>query len=107
MSGANHTQPYPVVTTVKLANGQLTVKGTLQSDPSTNHAVELFGNAACDPSRFGEGMTYLAQVKVLTDASGQGSFTVNIPYNGAAKPVVTATATNVKKGTTSEFSACK
>jgi parallel beta-helix repeat protein len=105
-ANGNDLQDAPVITTVKLANGQLTMKGTLTSTPVRNFAVELFANPSCDPSGFGEGKRLLTQVKVTTDSTGKGSFNVTIPFKGAAKPVVTSTATNTASGNTSEFSQC-
>jgi hypothetical protein len=105
--GGNHGQPAPVLTSVKVANGQLTVKGTLLSAPSQGYAIDVFGNDVCDPSGAGEGQTFLVGDKLTTDGSGKGMFSVKTPFNQSAPPVVTATATNTKTGDTSEFSQCK
>ena len=106
-SGGNHAQAAPALSNVKLANGQLTIKGTLQSHPSQDFAIELFANAVCDPSGAGEGLRFLGNDKLTTDASGFGSFTFKAPFNGASAPVITATATRSKTGDTSQFSVCK
>jgi hypothetical protein len=105
--GGNRTQAAPALTNVKLANGQLTVKGTLASVPSRDFSIELFGNPACDPSGAGEGASFLVAHKVTTDSSGSATFTIKTPYGGASAPVVTGTDTNTKTGDTSGFSQCK
>ena len=107
VAGGNDQPFEPSLTNVKLANGQLTVKGTLVGIPSQDFTIEVFGSPVCDPSGAGEGQDFLASRKVTTDSSGSATYTIKFAYGGAAAPVVTATDTNVKNGNTSEFSACK
>lgn len=101
--GSNRLQNFPVLTSAVTGTVTNAVAGTLQSLPSTSFAVDLFSNAACDPSGNGEGQTYLATVTVTTDAAGGAGFTASVPAAGG--PVITATATD-PAGNTSEFSAC-
>ena len=77
------------------------VTGTLNSKPNTDYTVELFASAACDPSGFGQGSTYLGDTTVHTDGSGNGSFSGTVA-NGSG--VATATVTGPEA--TSEFSGC-
>jgi hypothetical protein len=107
LAGGNNQPLEPFLTNVKLANGQLTVKGSLFGDPSQNYSIEVFGSPVCDPSGTGEGQDFLASHKVTTDVGGTASYTIKFAYGGAAAPVVTATDVNSKNGDTSEFSACK
>jgi hypothetical protein len=108
LGGGNHLPFEPALTNVKLANGQLTVKGTLVGIPSRDFSIEVFGNPACDPSGSGEGQSFLASQKVTTDSSGSATFAIKFPYSGtSAAPVVAATDTNSKNGDTSQFSQCK
>jgi hypothetical protein len=107
LAGGNDLPLAPVLTNVKLANGQLTVKGSLLGDSSRDYSIEVFGNPICDPSGAGEGQDYLASHKVTTDSGGTATYTIKFAYGGAAAPVVTATDINSKNGNTSEFSACK
>jgi parallel beta-helix repeat protein len=74
-----------------------TVEGRVDSrDPQT--VIELFANAAADPTGFGEGETFLATA--TPDAKGR--FTATLPA-GLAGQWLTATATD-PLGNTSEFS---
>jgi hypothetical protein len=107
LQGANQFPFPPVLTNVKLANGQLIVKGTLAGAPSQGFAIEVFGSPACDPSGSGEGQSFFIAQKVTTNSSGTATFTIKVPFNQSAAPVVTATATNTKTGDTSQFSQCK
>jgi hypothetical protein len=102
-SGPNGLQNFPVVTSVTRNNTKLSISGTLNSAPNAQFRIELFGNAACDPSGYGEGETYLGHTDVTTDGSGNASFAVALA--AATTPFVTATATDAN-GNTSEFSAC-
>jgi hypothetical protein len=65
---------------------------------------------ACDPTGNGEGERFLkAKDDVVTDASGNASFSVPLDARLAAGEFVSATATNVSgtfSGNTSEFSQC-
>jgi parallel beta-helix repeat protein len=104
-SGPNNLQNYPVLTAVAAgANGGTDVTFTLDSTASTAFRVEVFANAAADPSGFGEGQTFLGATTVTTDGSGHVATTVNVAGVVGAGQTVTATATD-PAGNTSEFSA--
>jgi hypothetical protein len=81
------------------------VAGKLDSLPGQAFVVECFANAACDASGAGEGETFLGSVQVATDGSGHAAFAAQLPQV-AAGSWLTATATHVATGNTSEFSAC-
>ncbi len=101
----NNSQNYPVLTAVAAgANGGTDVTLTLDSTPSTSFRVEVFANAAPDPSGFGEGQTFLGAATVGTDAGGHFAGTVHVPGVVPAGQKVAATATD-PAGNTSEFSA--
>jgi hypothetical protein len=102
-AGGNNLQNFPVVTSASQTGGTITVAGILNSIPSSTFTVELYSNAVCDPSGFGEGETYLGSVPVTTNASGNGTFNIALP--GPATGFLTATATDAANNT-SEFSAC-
>jgi parallel beta-helix repeat protein len=98
-------QNFPVITTANsTATGGL-ITGTLDSTPNSVFEIELFSNTVGDPSGFGEGETSLGVVRIITDATGAATFAFTLRAPLAAGAVVTATATNVGTGTTSEFSA--
>jgi len=104
-TGANNLQNFPVLTSVISTGGTTTIQGTLDSAVSKQFRIELFSNDACDPTGFGEGQNYLGFANVTTNASGQGSFTFNVPTANVVGSFFTGTATD-PSGNTSEFSAC-
>lgn len=104
-SGPNNLQNFPVLSTVTLNNGQLSIQGSLHSTPNTTFRIEFFSNEACDPSGFGEGKTFLGFNQLTTDAAGNILFTVSFPDTSAFVAGVTATATD-PLGNTSEFAFC-
>ena len=104
-TGANNLQNFPVIASVSSTGGTTTLKGTLDSTSSSQFRIELFSNNACDPTGFGEGQNYLGFATVSTNASGQGSFTFNVPTANVVGGFFSATATD-PSGNTSEFSAC-
>ena len=96
-SAPNNGQNTPVLTSVI----GTTVTGTLTSTASTTFRLEFFASPASGPAY--QGQTFLGFTNVIIDPSGQASFTaavLAIPANS----VVTATATNLSTGDTSEFS---
>jgi hypothetical protein len=98
--GPNHFQNFPVLTAA--TNGA--VAGTLSSTPNTTFRIEFFANAQADPCGYGEGQTYLGFVNVTTDGSGNASFTANLStLVPTGQCNITATATNLSTGDTSEF----
>jgi hypothetical protein len=88
-------QGLPVIASVTREGGRLRLRGTL----TTGGLIELFSNAACDPSGHGEGAAFLGSVAVAG-----GEFSALVPADAATGTVVSATAT--ANNATSEFSAC-
>ena len=101
-AGGNLLQNFPVLTSASSDGVTTTITGTLDSFPNGTFDVELFSNAAVDPSGYGEGQVYLGVVSVTTNSTCQGSFNVVLPV-GTAGSFITATATDAA-GNTSEFS---
>ena len=103
--GGNLGQNYPVLTTVSTTGGSTTVSGTLDSTPNTTFNVDLYSNAACGQTGFGEGARLFHTLQVTTGADGRAaiSATVNAPLPTGR--VLTAAATD-PAGNTSEFSPC-
>jgi len=78
------------------------VSGYLLGSANTQYTLDFFFSPVSGPA--GQGQTALPSLTVMTDGSGLANFNLSglsIP-NGM---VVTATATNVASGDTSEFSA--
>lgn len=98
--GPNRLQNYPALQApVAAVGGGRIVRGTLGSTPRTAFRVEFFAS-----SRAGEGEVFLGSVVVFTRADGTTpAFAFRYtPVPG--KPFVTATATSLGTGDTSEFS---
>ena len=105
-SAGNLGQNYPVLTSAIVVAGTANVSGTINSNPSVSLHLEFFANAACDPSGYGEGQTFIGATDVTTDASGNASFGP-LAFSGVppGQAVITSTATSATGGT-SEFSQC-
>ena len=94
-SSANNSQAFPLLIS---ATGN-TVTGLLNSTPSTTYRLEFFSSATTD-----QGQTFLGTVNVTTDAAGIVNFSAPVSAIPAGVQV-SATATNLTTGSTSEFSA--
>ncbi len=105
--GGNRYQNYPVLNGATFDGTKTRVIGTLVSTPSRAHQVDLFTSPTCNASSFGDGLIYLGNVSVTTDANGNGSFDVQFPVGLAEPAGVTSTATDMVSGDTSEFSYCR
>ncbi len=104
--GGNGLQNFPVIQSAVVSSGSTTVSGTLNSLPNSQFSLEFFSNPQCDPSGYGEGANFLGNVTVTTDASGNAAFQATVAPAPAGSSI-TATATHLSTGNTSEFSACQ
>jgi hypothetical protein len=102
--GANNLQNFPVITSVTPAGGSTTIQGTLNSKAAATYDVDFYRSGVCDASGNGEGSLFVGTTSVTTNASGDASFNVTLPFALSPGQVVTATATD-SSGNTSEFSA--
>src|SRR5262249_33775121 len=103
-SGPNDLQNYPVLTTLT-SDGTVThVVGTLNSLPSTTFLVQFFASTSADPSGYGEGERRFHSTQVTTDAAGNAVIDVTLPAPWSFGTLLSATATNLAIGDTSEFS---
>jgi parallel beta-helix repeat protein len=110
VNNGNHYQPAPVITGVAPTPGGTNVSGTFSdsSEPNEFITIQLFANAKCDPSTYGEGQKLIASFTEETDASGNISWADKVtPALSSSMKIVTATATRVSNGDTSRFSGCK
>jgi len=104
--GGNLLQNFPVLTAATSSGGVVHVEGLLNSSPSRAYRVEFFANAVCDPTGYGEGEVFLGAVEVTTDAQGDAVLTADLSGTVPENGWVTATATDIAQGATSEFAAC-
>ncbi len=100
---------HPALDSVVLSGGQVTVYGFVESTEAGFPGefvfiVEVFVNAECDESGFGEGLMSVARDSLDLADSRKGRFALTFP-----KPVLGqwfVTATSSSSGITSEFSPC-
>jgi titin len=83
------------------SNGGNTVSVRLFSTPNTTFLIQYFGSPAGQPD---EGQTFLGSDTVTTNGDGLASFTSALTTALPSGDMVTATATNLTTGDTSEFS---
>ncbi len=102
--GPNDLQNYPVITSASVDAPETIVRGTLNSTANRSFTIDVYRNAAADPSGHGEGQVYAGSTTVTTDASGNASFTC-VFNNSVVSQYYAATATDLVTGDTSEFSA--
>jgi CSLREA domain-containing protein len=109
--GPNNYQNYPVLSLATSDGETLRVGGFLESEPNQDYTIDIFANATCDPSFFGEGENYIGSFTVSTDEGGLVIFDTNnsefgnLPVGAPEPHGISATATG--SGGTSEFSYCR
>src|SRR4030095_13080229 len=104
-TGANRLQNFPVLSSITPASGSTNVKGSLNSNASTQFRIDFYSNQACDASGNGEGAVPFGSTMVTTDANGNATIDVNLSGQLAVNRPLTATATD-PAGNTSEYSTC-
>jgi len=105
LAGGNHGQAAPQITSVQTGGSTTTIGGTLHSASSTQFRLEFFQSKTCDPSGSGEGRIFVGSTNVTTDSGGDVSFFEDVPAIPSGR-AVTATATDLSTGDTSQFSTC-
>jgi hypothetical protein len=105
-TGPNQFQNFPWINSATTDGMATTIIGSLASTPNTTYRIELFSNAACDPSGNGEGQRFLGTINITSAGDGNGGFQVTFGTALAPGTPVTATATD-PAGNTSEFSKCR
>ena len=105
-AGGNGLQNFPELSSATTTGVALSLQGILDSSPSAQFQLEFFASASCDPTGFGQGAVFLGSTPVTTDGAGHAAFSVTLPSTVPVGARVTATATLVSTGDTSEFSAC-
>jgi titin len=103
-TGPNGRQNFPVLSSAVRTGAATTITGTLQSTPSTTFRIEFFSNPAASPAGFGQGEFFQGVATAMTDATGTVHFTATLPISVPVGQIVTATATNMAIGDSSEFS---
>jgi CSLREA domain-containing protein len=112
--GPNNRQNFPHVDLAETNNGSSAISGHLISTPSRSFKIDIYDNLFCDSDpngddsagSNGEGQTYLGTANVTTDANGSGTFLLTLGSALTGGHSITATATDLVTGDTSEFSGC-
>ena len=102
--GGNHLQNFPVIQRALRFGRNTLLVGRLDSEPTQAFAIDFYASAALDPTGFGEASVFLGSTTVTTDAAGRAGFATSVP-GAPAGWFVTATATQLARGETSELSA--
>jgi titin len=102
-TGPNDLQNSPVITNAALNGGMVMVRGTLNSKPDRSCSIDFYANTRTEPSGPAEGELYLGFTTCNTDSQGRGSFIFTVS-GMVSNQSVTATATDMDTGDTSEFS---
>ena len=102
-TGPNNFQNYPVLGSINLSTGSVTITGSLNSTASRNYNIQFFANKLANNSGYGEGQTLLGSTTVTTATNGNVSFTQSFSIKSSSGTVISATATD-PLGNTSEFS---
>jgi len=111
-AGANDGQNYPALTSAQVANGTLTLQGTLNTDASHPYTIDVYASPTCDASGNGEGRQWIGSfVPAAVNVAFSHAFQTALVTSGQA---VTAVATlgifdpqlPEASGSTSEFSNC-
>lgn len=110
-SGPNQMQNYPVLTSAVRyqASGVMHVSGSLHSVPNTSFRIDVYVNFGCDSSAPTRATTarWQGRGSVLTNASGDSSFSLNIPAFPDPNNLVSVGATATSpSGDTSEIGNC-
>jgi titin len=105
-TGPNDSQNFPVIMSAAVSSIGTAFLWSLASTPNTPFTIQFFANLQRDPSGYGQGEIPLAgtfSASTVTDATGHltGIFSVALDLSGG---YITATATNLTTGDTSEFS---
>jgi M6 family metalloprotease-like protein len=100
-SGGNNVQNLPIINSIVNNGTNYTIQGSLFTTPNTSIWIDIYSSPSAHSSGFGEGAKYEGTVVIKTDAAGNATFSVNLALTHGS---VTATATSVPTGDTSEFS---
>ncbi|MCH2200194.1 MAG: hypothetical protein MK081_15580 [Flavobacteriales bacterium] len=104
-AGPNDGINHPVIEQVAESGDDYIISILVDAAPSTTYVVDLYANAECDDSEYGEGRYYITSIEMTTDGSGQAS--VDYTHTPEAEHAVfSALMTNVATNSSSEFGPC-
>lgn len=103
-TGGNRLQNFPVIKGAMRTAGGVLVRGELASEALRTYTIDSYASSSLDPSGFGEGARFLGSTSVATNAQGRATFQASFANAVPAGWFVTATATDLERADTSEFS---
>lgn len=104
-NGPNSLQNFPVLISVHTQNGTVEFTGSLDAKPNSTYTLAFYSSTTNDANGNGQGALPLGTVDVFTDANGHIDFSETLNVVVPTGHLVTATATDLAEGSTSEFSA--
>lgn len=109
-SGANALQNFPEIALADMAEGELRVDARLDRPADAqprNYRIDFYASTACLASGHGPGELLLGSRDFVSSDASDERFSVSLSARGIAPGMVlTATATDLASGSTSEMSAC-
>ena len=96
--------PFPVLTNVDAVAAGTLVQGTIDYPAGRDVRIEFFANPSCGASGHGEGQTPLGAL-TITGSGAPAAFAARLAASPAGQ-AITATATDLDRHRTSEFSRC-
>ena len=102
--GPNNFQNFPVISSIVSSGANPIIEGTLNSVANTSFLLQFYSNAVAPALGYGQGSSLLNSATVITDASGSAVFNARVSGGLGLGSLVSATATNLSTGSTSEFS---
>jgi hypothetical protein len=109
-TGPNGLQNFPVIRSATRSSSTYTttISGRLHSNPSQDFVIQCFLSNRMDASGHGEGSRLLGTTTASTNTAGNARFSCVLPLFGQILgQTVSATATNIVTGDSSEFSKSK
>jgi hypothetical protein len=111
-AGPNGGQNFPLIDGQRsfINPALVQVWGSFSSKANQEYLIQIFANQFADSSGYGEGQLLIGEGSVRTDSNGQAKFSFPAALsasvlNGTPATILTATATDLTTGDTSEFSA--
>lgn len=102
--GDNNLQNYPDSMTAVRLGASMMLTGKLQSQANNTYQLEFYRSQTCNVLGHGDAQTFVGTLNVTTAANGQVQFATLVNYAGSG--FISATATDLSSGDTSEFSIC-
>jgi titin len=105
-TGPNNLQNYPVLLGANNISTSTVIVGNLNSAKSRTYRIDFFASPVCGGTGYGEGKTHIASITRTTSGTGFVQFTNTVPFAVPTNHYISAIATEIPSGNSSEFSAC-